>query len=434
MPQPLRYYFYDQVIEVPSPDTELEIQYLVDQTRDVEDNEEGINYSQILEAFGKQAIGGGNFVGITVVLLENWVIRFEARAGPTTEVMTIFGGNLVKPGGITPIGPSAYTTVTLAQSSSPTLTTNTSQENILYLVESLLSKQRQAGSYIYWDPYKGSDLSDGSTATAAVQSFNVAHAAATAGNFDTIIALSTDPAGEVTVTDPITISKAGLKVRGPGHAFKISPATTGSTAVNITGDNVEFTGFYISTPSGGADDGINVSGDNVQISDVWVNSTDGDGIEINGASMTKITESVIEKAGQSGAGNGINIVGGATRSAINTNIIFDNINGVSLADSGTSDNILTNNLIYKHTGYGVEIGSGVLRTGVRSGHSFNSNDLGNYLDSGSSTFIDTQAGGASASEIADAVWDEIITDHQVAGTTGKALRDAKTRATLASLQ
>lgn len=36
--------------------------------------------------------------------------------------------------------------------------------------------------------------------------------------------------------------------------------------------------------------------------------------------------------------------------------------------------------------------------------------------------------------IADAVWDEVIADHPGTGTTGKTLKDAKTKATLASLK
>ena len=36
--------------------------------------------------------------------------------------------------------------------------------------------------------------------------------------------------------------------------------------------------------------------------------------------------------------------------------------------------------------------------------------------------------------IADAVWDELISSHSISGSTGKVLRDAKTKATLASLK
>jgi hypothetical protein len=93
-----------------------------------------------------------------------------------------------------------------------------------------------------------------------------------------------------------------------------------------------------------------------------------------------------------------------------------------------------NNLIYNNTGYGIDVGSGVQRTGVRLHHTFSGNTAGSTRDLGTGTFIESQAGGASASEIADAVWDEVIAGHTTIGTTGRALRDAKTKATLASLR
>ena len=71
---------------------------------------------------------------------------------------------------------------------------------------------------------------------------------------------------------------------------------------------------------------------------------------------------------------------------------------------------------------------------MRSGHTFNKNTTANTQDLGTDTYIETTAGGASASEIADAVWDEVITGHITAGSTGKTLKDAKTKATLASLK
>jgi hypothetical protein len=93
-----------------------------------------------------------------------------------------------------------------------------------------------------------------------------------------------------------------------------------------------------------------------------------------------------------------------------------------------------NNLIYNNTGYGIDVGTGVLRTGVRLHHTFSGNTAGSTRDLGTGTFIETQAGGASASEIADAVWDEVISGHTTIGTTGRTLKDAKTKATLASLK
>jgi hypothetical protein len=75
-----------------------------------------------------------------------------------------------------------------------------------------------------------------------------------------------------------------------------------------------------------------------------------------------------------------------------------------------------------------------LRTIARSGNTITNNTTANTLDAGTQSYIESQAGGASASEIADAVWDEVLAGHISAGTMGRALKDTKTRATLASLK
>ena len=122
MPQPLQYDFVNQIIIVPIQDTSLDLQYLINQTRDAEDNAEpGMAYGQIIAAFGKQDLGGGVQVGITVVLLESWQVKFADRPGTDTVSVRISGGNLVGDAGHNPIAPSEYTQVTLANSSSATI-------------------------------------------------------------------------------------------------------------------------------------------------------------------------------------------------------------------------------------------------------------------------------------------------------------------------
>jgi hypothetical protein len=95
---------------------------------------------------------------------------------------------------------------------------------------------------------------------------------------------------------------------------------------------------------------------------------------------------------------------------------------------------LENNLIYKNSAYGVNIAAGVTRTTLRSGNTYHNNTSGSYLNAGTNSYIETQAGGESASTIAQAVWDEVLTTHVTSQTAGKILRDTKIKATLASLK
>ena len=69
------------------------------------------------------------------------------------------------------------------------------------------------------------------------------------------------------------------------------------------------------------------------------------------------------------------------------------------------------------------------------------NVLGDYqviiksiVSSNSLTSAGANISASDLANIADSVWDEVISAHQSANTTGKTLQDAKTRATLASLK
>lgn len=440
MPASLTFIKYDRVIQVDrfqgqTEQTQVTIQDLVNQIRDYEDELDYMDYPKICDAFGKQSLGGGTFVGITLQLLNDWRLAFEARPGPNTVLCTVSGGNLVATNQYNnnPIKPTAFTQVVIAQSSSPTIIKAESDTTLLYLMEQSIGTHRGSGSYFYWDPQNGDDSNDGSSPTQAVKTFSQAQSLTGDGTYDTIIAISSGTNGITTVTETLTITKDGLKIRGTGYPLQLVPTSDTADTITINANNVEISGFYISTAPTGTRNAVVVNGDYNVIKDCWITTIRGTGIKIANSSRTRINTCVIEKCGQSGAGDGINISNNVTQSLIRKCIISDNINGAILSGTGIADNIFENNLIYNHSGYGIDIGTGVLRTGVRSGHTFAKNTAGDTRDLGTDTFIETQAGGASPSQIADAVWDEVLSGHLTAGTTGRTLSDTKKRATLASL-
>jgi len=427
-----------KVITVEKPQTTLTIQTLYNEIRLFEEKMPFLFVAQLANGSGKQSLGGGITVGITLELINDWRLSFQARDG-TEEgggviLCTVSGGNLVATS-ITynnnPIKPTLNTQVVIAQSSSATVITPASDLNMLYLIESLRGKQQTLGNIWYWDPSSGNNSNDGTQPSKAVLTFTQAHTLATAGNNDIIFCLSTASGGITTVTESLTISKNGLKVRGPGYPFQIKPTVNTTVPVTITADNVELSGFYIQPAAGGTVNGITATGDNTLIKDCWINSATSNGIDLSSSVRSTIQTCAIE----SSTVNGINIGNSTSRTIISTCIISGSgTDGVNLGGTSITDNILENNLIYNNTGYGADIGSGVLRTGVRLHHTFSGNTAGSTRDLGTSTFIETAAGGESASAIADAVWDEVISGHLTTGTTGKTLKDAKTKATLASLK
>lgn len=110
-------------ITIPEVDgEEITVQTLINQIRDWEDEQGNLCYPSLASASGKDNLGGGVLVGITVRLL-NSILKFAARAAPT--ICSVTGGNLVAvDGNGDPMYPLGYTTnimATITASSSATL-------------------------------------------------------------------------------------------------------------------------------------------------------------------------------------------------------------------------------------------------------------------------------------------------------------------------
>ncbi len=431
MPQTLLFDFPAKIITVPSPDVTLDLQFLINSIRDAEDDiSPGMSYPKIADAFGKQDLGGGVTVGMTVVLLDGWRVKFEDRPGPSTVSVTISGGNFVGEAGANPVAPATYIQVTVAQSTSASIITPQSDTNLVYLVESLRNSHPAFGNVFYWDPYGGLDINNGLTPSAAVQTFAAAHSLATAGNGDVIFCRSTDPSGTTIVNETLAITKHNLKVRGPGNDIQIIPSSTTSPTISIGADNVEVSGFYIETAATGGQNAITVAGNNVLVRDVWISNVQGHGIEFSSSARCRVLTSVIENC----VGDSLHVGNSTTQSLFSKCILDNSTNGLLLSGTGISDNVVENCLIYKNSSYGVTIGSGVLRSTFRSGNTITNNTTANTLDLGTETYMESPSGGASTTDIADAVWNEVIADHTASGSTGRTLLDAKKKATLASIK
>ena len=82
-----------RVVTVASPETSINIQDIVDTLREWEDELINLEQPKILDASGKEDLGGGLSLVVTVKLL-NARFAFEARPGPTWVQCEVFGGNL----------------------------------------------------------------------------------------------------------------------------------------------------------------------------------------------------------------------------------------------------------------------------------------------------------------------------------------------------
>jgi hypothetical protein len=116
--------YINSLVEVEAPQTDVDIQDIVNDLRTWEAGSIGITFESLANATGKQGLGGGVLVGITLELL-GWLVKFEDRGGPTYTVCRIRGGNLtaVDDAGdeVFPIEPASFVTATYAASTSASI-------------------------------------------------------------------------------------------------------------------------------------------------------------------------------------------------------------------------------------------------------------------------------------------------------------------------
>jgi hypothetical protein len=113
-----------RVITVAAPSTEIIIQDLHDSCRFLESEPSAMDNPILIDTAGKEQLGGGVEVGLTSTL-QNALVAFEARSGPTYEQCRVSGGNVISidtAGNplFTPISPTAFTQVVVTASSSAT--------------------------------------------------------------------------------------------------------------------------------------------------------------------------------------------------------------------------------------------------------------------------------------------------------------------------
>ena len=113
-----------RVLTVAAPSDEITVQEVVDTLRNYEDSPVGIGNDKLVAAAGKEFLGGTTYVGITATL-QDCLIAFEARGGPSWVLCAISGGNVVAidslGGYIDPRQPTAYVSCDRTASASATL-------------------------------------------------------------------------------------------------------------------------------------------------------------------------------------------------------------------------------------------------------------------------------------------------------------------------
>ena len=139
------------LINITSPQDTLSCQDLIDAIRGEEASATGIWYPQIATASGKESLGDGVYVGMTINLISPWQVTFWSGH----YIAKIAGGNLV--GGLSgdPVAYSAGVQVLLVQSAASTVVVtsdglNATQAALLETaaLESIKARQMQTNKAI----------------------------------------------------------------------------------------------------------------------------------------------------------------------------------------------------------------------------------------------------------------------------------------------
>jgi hypothetical protein len=114
----LQFNRFTKIATLPTADgLTITIQNLYNQFIDFQDELGNLDLNRMIQAAGKDDLGGGSFTVITVTLLDGWRLAFEAAVSPVQALVS--GGNLV---GVDaagdpqfPIAPTTNVSVTISQ-------------------------------------------------------------------------------------------------------------------------------------------------------------------------------------------------------------------------------------------------------------------------------------------------------------------------------
>ena len=313
-----------KVINVTAPQTSVFLQDLINAIRDYEDNDVNMDLARIANATGKQSLGGGVLVGITMELINDWRIAFSGWTGPDTQSVSVGGGNLVATNQYNnnPILPTEYTQVSIQSSSSATIS-QLEIINLQHMIESQRGEHAGFGDVYYWDPQNGNDTNNGSTPDSATATWSAAEGLCTDGG-DDIVFMSMPSINGYTTSEQIVFTKNAVHLRGPGPLFVVKPSGV-PTAVFFSGVNrstmssLRISANWLSTSGGTHFDGngISISGcEQIHVTNTHIYDTPKHGIHIDGGEHIDVQHCEMARAG----GHGIALLDDAKECIFKDNI------------------------------------------------------------------------------------------------------------------
>ncbi len=403
----LTFFKYERIIQVDSPEIEVTIQDLLNQIRDYEERLINLDYGHIANASGKQDLGGGVYVGITLELINDWRIQFEARPGLDYVLVSVSGGNLVATNVYdnNPIKPSAFTQVNVTSSSSATL---------------------QESSSIQFSSFNGGVTIDTTNGTAGT-TFPIGTGEAPVSNLaDAKTIAVTRGLDKLYIIGNITIGATdnidGYTLHGQAPSKTLITITAGASTVNSEFENAEITGtlngptWFTNMHIGDLTD-LGAATGETHIHSSVLSGT----LTISSASATAIQFLSCWSGVPGTTTPTIDVNGAASGISLRHYSGGIELKNISDGQSNSADYVAGQIILdSSNTSGDIQI-RGVVKVTDNSGAGFTVN-------------TDGVVAGLESGAIADAVLDEQVSEHTDTGSVGKTLKDTKTKATLASLK
>jgi hypothetical protein len=131
----------NKLVIVPDTETEVTVQEIYDQCRDYEDRPDSLAFLELVDAEGKTNLGGGEFIVVTLFMINGWRLKFDDRLGMPDTVCRVSGGNILGRVGNKdsaaqhPIAPSDYTFPIIYQATTGLILTDTAATAALTSLE-----------------------------------------------------------------------------------------------------------------------------------------------------------------------------------------------------------------------------------------------------------------------------------------------------------
>lgn len=255
--------------------------------------------------------------------------------------------------------------------------------NIAGIVRHLEGPSLPLGIPFYWDAVNGNDGNDGLTPETAKLTFTATLGLCTAHNHDSVVAVNTTVAPLI-IDIKVDVDVANVHFVGDRY-ITLKPTSSGASTVILSAEGTHIDGFNVETHTAGNESAIEVTADDCSVHNIKVPYCRASAIVLNGTLDCSVHDIILRNPGVGGNGHGVQITGVSSGNRVHDFDILGaagdgiNLNGASVTENtiATGDG---SSIIHECGGYGIrEQGGAFGNEVVGPGMLIEGNTLGKYF-------------------------------------------------------